>query len=150
MKEYRKRPEVKARRREYRKEYDNRPEEVAHRKAYAKAYHQRNKEKNWARSLARNFGITAEEYYKMLEEQNGVCAICRKPESAKHNEKIRKLAVDHDHKTGEIRGLLCSNCNTGLGGFKSSLALLHSAEDYLLNSRSATPKNQVNLRSSTP
>lgn len=57
----------------------------------------------------RRFGITTDEYEEMLIEQNGVCAICL------NAPKKFRLAVDHDHKTGKIRGLLCYRCNYGLG-----------------------------------
>jgi len=65
--------------------------------------------------LKRNFGITVEEYDKLFEQQGGLCAICGKPEIARNQYGIRSLAVDHNHKTGEIRGLLCSYCNMKLG-----------------------------------
>lgn len=82
--------------------------------------------------LKKSFGITIEEYNAILEKQKGVCAICGEKETAKGNGGIvRNLAVDHDHETGEIRGLLCSNCNNGLGRFKDSPNLLTNAIDYL-------------------
>jgi Recombination endonuclease VII len=57
----------------------------------------------------KKYGITAEDYYKKLQQQNGVCAICgRLPQS-------KRLRVDHDHINGKIRSLLCMNCNTKLG-----------------------------------
>lgn len=62
----------------------------------------------------------------MLEAQGGCCAICKAP-------KGNKLCVDHDHRTGKVRGLLCSNCNAGLGMFKDSEDLLQSAKGYLNN-----------------
>jgi len=64
---------------------------------------------NRVRRFASVYGITIQDYDRMLEEQRGVCAICKKPE------KNRKLAVDHDHETGRVRGLLCTNCNNTLG-----------------------------------
>lgn len=60
----------------------------------------------------RHFGITLEQYNTMLEEQDHRCAVCQKPRS----EMKINLAVDHDHKTGEIFGLLCSYCNRYLIG----------------------------------
>ena len=66
----------------------------------------------------------------MVEKQNGVCAICGNPETATSHGTIRRLSVDHDHETGEVRGLLCSKCNFALGLFYSE-GLLNSAKDYL-------------------
>jgi hypothetical protein len=63
---------------------------------------------------------------KLFEEQNGCCAICKEPES-----RDRELALDHCHDTGEIRGLLCSACNTGIGLFKDSPERLVAASEYL-------------------
>ena len=62
--------------------------------------------------------MTSEQYASMLESQNGVCAACGCKETAttrRKDQKIRRLAVDHNHKTGEIRGLLCVGCNRALG-----------------------------------
>jgi hypothetical protein len=55
--------------------------------------------------LQRSFGITSEKYDEILESQNGVCALCGRPPAGK------RLAVDHDHQTGELRALLCHSCN---------------------------------------
>jgi len=62
----------------------------------------------------------------MLDEQEGVCAICRRPPSA-----MTHLAVDHDHSTGVVRGLLCGACNLGLGNFRDDPDLLWRANQYL-------------------
>lgn len=77
--------------------------------------------------LKKKYNISLEDYYKILDEQNNVCAICKKyNENSKH-----MLAVDHCHKTGKVRGLLCSHCNTGLGQFKDDTELLQLAINYL-------------------
>ena len=70
-----------------------------------------------------------------LKIQNNVCAICKNPETAKDKKTncVRRMAIDHDHNTGAIRGLLCSNCNNGLGRFKDSRDYLQSAIKYLNN-----------------
>lgn len=68
----------------------------------------------------------------MLEEQNGVCAICRcKEKIINKNGKKWLLAIDHNHKTGKIRGLLCNSCNIGLGRFNEDIKLLKKAIEYL-------------------
>lgn len=75
--------------------------------------------------LQKTYGITSEEYDEMLEAQGGVCKICGATPGA------RRLAVDHCHDTGEIRGLLCYNCNSALGRFQDNIALLEAAIKYL-------------------
>jgi hypothetical protein len=63
----------------------------------------------------------------MLQQQNGLCAICKKTETGKTS----NLCVDHCHKTGKVRGLLCNNCNKGLGLFKDNPEVLLNASAYL-------------------
>lgn len=75
--------------------------------------------------LKRYYGITSEEYHKYEKKQENCCAIC--------NKKLERLFVDHNHITKQIRGLLCFNCNTGLGQFKDNIVFLKSAIKYLGN-----------------
>ena len=86
--------------------------------------------------LRKQYGITLEDYYKMLEEQNHVCAICGRAEYATdHRSGLpRALAVDHCHETGKVRGLLCTNCNRGLGKFNDNIERLANAIKYLSKS----------------
>jgi len=77
--------------------------------------------------LKSRFGITTTEYQTLLERQDFRCLICGDTESYQGH----KLAVDHSHKTGKIRGLLCKGCNMGLGNFKDSEILLNNAIVYL-------------------
>jgi 5-methylcytosine-specific restriction endonuclease McrA len=92
-------------------------------------WHKRNPEKSWEihrrNHLKRNFGITPQDYERMLADQGGVCAIC------KTQPKKRLLDVDHDHETDRIRGLLCIHCNTALGRVRDSIIVLRSMIDYL-------------------
>lgn len=74
-------------------------------------------------ALKRKYNITVEEYNSMMHLQENKCAIC--------GDMSEKLCVDHDHKTGKVRGLLCSNCNTSLGKFKDSIQILKNAISYL-------------------
>ena len=74
-----------------------------------------------------NFNITLDDYHNMLSTQNSCCAICGKHKS----ENKLNLSVDHCHKTGKIRGLLCSNCNFGIGNLKDSIINLQKAILYL-------------------
>ena len=86
------------------------------------------------RNLQINFGISIDDYDKLLEKQNGICAICGKVESRKNMYGIKRLAVDHNHNTGKIRGLLCSCCNQGLGMFyvdDKGVELLLNAIEYM-------------------
>src|SRR5690348_17564393 len=83
--------------------------------------------------LQRKFGITVEDYDKLLNEQGGVCAICKQPPEQVHRKsgKLRDLAVDHDHGTGQVRGLLCADCNMALGLFSDSPDLMRKAAAFL-------------------
>lgn len=82
--------------------------------------------------LKLTYGITQEQYDKRLKDQNGVCAICGKPETAKNNNgAIAALSVDHDHKTGKIRSLLCVKCNRLLGEADDDTRILEKALQYL-------------------
>lgn len=88
------------------------------------------------RNLRRLYGITAAEYDALFTAQGGVCAICGQPEKADLNapgtaRRYGWLAVDHDHDTGKIRGLLCQHCNTGIGGLRHKRTLFLAAIRYL-------------------
>lgn len=74
----------------------------------------------------RKYGLTPEKYEAMSAAQGGVCLICSMKCKTNFN-----LAVDHNHATGEVRGLLCANCNKGIGCFQDSPELLRRAADYL-------------------
>jgi len=80
-----------------------------------------------------NYGISPEEYKEKLKKQKNRCALCGNKETHKDGRsgKVRDLSVDHDHKTNKLRGLLCGNCNRGLGMFKDSIDLLLKAIKYL-------------------
>ena len=71
--------------------------------------------------------LTLKEYAEMREHQDYCCAICETPEV----QLGRKLGVDHNHTTGDVRGLLCTNCNAALGLLKDSPRLLRTAATYL-------------------
>ena len=115
---------------EYRAKYrENNKEKI---KAQQIEYRENNPEKIRNHDLKSNHSITLEEYNKMLEKQNGVCAICGKKETDKiSSKKIKNLAVDHNHKTGKVRGLLCGRCNKAIGLFQDNLEHLQSAFKYL-------------------
>ena len=103
------------------------PERLA---AYYKTQYARKKafyvDYNRASALRRNYGITIEQYESMYRDQNGSCAVC-----VGVNISGRRLAVDHDHKTGKIRGLLCSRCNSAIGLARESKDILLDLFQYL-------------------
>lgn len=74
------------------------------------------------RNLVFKYGISAEEFDKFYEEQQGLCKICNR---------ARNLVVDHCHDTGNFRGLLCSGCNTGIGQFEHDPTLFDKAKEYI-------------------
>ena len=86
------------------------------------------RERQPPKSRLRNYGLTSQEYNRMLSEQRACCSIC--------GEKAG-LAVDHCHKSGIVRGLLCNKCNWGLGMFNDDIDLLASVVSYLLNNSDA-------------
>jgi hypothetical protein len=85
--------------------------------------------------LKKYYGISSKDYEILLENQEYKCYICGHP----HKEKD-KLVVDHNHLTGNVRGLLCHNCNRGLGVFKDDKTLLEKAIKYL---EKEAPKNEI-------
>jgi len=93
-------------------------------------YYAKNKSRRAELNL-KKYGISLKEWDAMFMSQSGCCAICNKHQS---NFKYR-LAVDHCHKTGKIRGLLCQNCNTAIGLLQDDPSLCVKAEKYLLKSR---------------
>lgn len=83
------------------------------------------KEKLWM--LKHRYNLTKEQYINLLETQNFSCAICFTEE----NKLPKKLFIDHCHKTGKIRGLLCHNCNSSLGLLKENIVIINSLLNYI-------------------
>lgn len=77
--------------------------------------------------LKRAYGISYQEYLEMSDAQDGMCAICGTTDTGKR----RAFAVDHCHTCGEVRGLLCSNCNTAIGSLREDLEIMQRAMDYV-------------------
>ena len=98
---------------------------------------ERRKKTQRCMSLRRNYGLTYQAYINMCESQNNRCAICEQEETGIHKRSKNKeiipltLAVDHDHETGAVRGLLCSKCNKALGLFGDNISMLEKALGYL-------------------
>lgn len=93
-----------------------------------KEYSKANPDKIWNKNCKRLYGIDYNDYNTMLTEQNNSCAICKSTSAGRGH---KHFSVDHDHITGKVRGLLCHNCNTGLGQFKDNTQLLTEAVNYL-------------------
>lgn len=96
------------------------------RNAKTNAWAAKNRDHIWAYGLQRDYGMTRSDYNKKLNEQNGVCAICLGVGLPG-----KRLCVDHDHKTGAIRGILCHQCNAGIGHFKDDIEKMEMAMSYL-------------------
>jgi len=94
-----------------------------------RAWYANHPDRAWSGMLIQRYGITAEDYYTLLAQQGGGCAICGATiGEVKRN---RRLFVDHDHKTKRVRGLLCAKCNTALGYLKDRPKLAHRLVAYL-------------------
>lgn len=106
-------------------------------------------EQTWAWNLWRNYRLRPDEYYRLMREQDGRCAICGIPDEEAPDlgagrprrsgvgttVVIHRLVVDHCHRTNTVRGLLCVTCNTGLGSFRDNTAKLEGAIAYLRKHR---------------
>lgn len=77
-------------------------------------------------------------YNKLLEKQNGLCAICFKQNTTKRNGKIKRFAIDHDHVTNKVRALLCAFCNALIGYAQDNIEILESAVKYLKKHKDKT------------
>lgn len=92
-----------------------------------KDFHRKHVPYSKDKRLKRKYGISIHDYQQMVINQSGRCDICKSPESDKV-----KFQVDHCHKTGKIRSLLCNRCNSVLGFAQDSTEILQSAIKYLL------------------
>jgi len=90
------------------------------RHSYARA-----RQKNIRKQIIRDHKITEERLQQLERQADGLCMICKSPPESK------PLCLDHSHATGEVRGLICNRCNSGLGYFKDSAELLRAAAEYL-------------------
>lgn len=106
------------------------------RKAEYASWTPRQREMHHARTYRGRYGVTLEFVRDLYQKQEGCCRICGIAglcPAADHKRTTRKhtLCIDHDHETGEVRGLLCAPCNQGLGHFRDSRSLLIKALAYL-------------------
>lgn len=105
--------------------YAHKERALANNKRWRDANKEYNLVRTWRQRLLRNFGMTPEDYAAMLSAQGGVCLIC------KNKCKRGRLAVDHSHEAGRVRGLLCRQCNINLGHVEKLLRQLPSLLSYL-------------------
>jgi hypothetical protein len=105
--------------------------------AYCKQCHNLKRKLNYNSEYMRNFdlkksyGITQDDYNEMFTKQNGCCKICEIHILNLNQKRKKHLCIDHDHKTGKIRGLLCDKCNRGIGLLQDSKYVLLNAYNYL-------------------
>ena len=137
--------EVHARQRRWRQANPEKVREASRRYAERHAGRVKERARRWAAAHGeerreyrleydrqRQYGISRAEYETMAVAQGHRCAICREPETSKHQSgRTKLLAVDHDHATGIVRALLCHACNTGIGSLGDDPARLERAADYL-------------------
>lgn len=115
-----------------RERYRNDPEFRERAKQAAKETRVRNP-RTRLKQLLREYGMTIEQYENLVLKQNGVCAICKGKSSG--DKRSSRLFIDHCHKTGKVRGLLCSPCNLGIGKLRDDPKVLRNAARYLEKSR---------------
>jgi hypothetical protein len=108
----------------HRKWYDDNKDYYAQ---YNKDYYRANKPRYQATHRRLKYGITQEQYDTLLQKQDGKCAICGSTDPKGKG----VFHVDHNHETGEVRGLLCHFCNVGIGNLQDDPSLLRKAADYL-------------------
>ena len=123
----------------HKKKYGGDPEYRERRKKEVAEYRRRTgykatPEQRRGYHIKKKYGLTSASYKALLASQGGVCAICGNPPSEE-----RRLSIDHDHDTNEVRGILCELCNRGLGQFGDRLDLLLRAADYLKGNKGYGP-----------
>jgi len=129
LKEYQKKyvqsPKGKETKKKSRKKYSKSPKGKKSQKKWRKS--PKGKSIDYANNIKQKYNLEIDDYNRMFNEQNGCCIIC-----GVHQSKLTKrLSIDHNHKTGKIRGLLCHKCNIGLGVFEDSIEILQKAIEYL-------------------
>lgn len=102
-------------------------------RAYGRKKYRENRERLGMLAASNRSGIALNDYEKMIESQNNLCAICGNEETriSTHSNEITRLCLDHNHSTGLVRELLCAKCNSGLGKFDEDIERLQSAINYL-------------------
>lgn len=102
-------------------------------RAANKRSYDKHEESRYVKDKCRKYDLIPEELNFLINYHNEKCAICGEPETSKDNQgNVRRLAIDHCHKTGEVRGMLCHAHNVGLGAFQDNIKHLNSAIKYLM------------------
>lgn len=105
------------------------PEQRAQRAAYMREYNRRNPRRVKGVNIKARYGMTIEEYEAKLAEQNDLCACCLRPFNP--DPRMRDHQIDHNHETGEFRGIVCAKCNYILGRVDKDVEILRLAVAYL-------------------
>lgn len=116
-------------RKKYRQQPHVRSQTSIYNKAERKKDPEKTKERDRKYTLSRYWGMTPEEFEKLLNDPGRKCKICKRPERSSEK---KPLVIDHCHTSGRIRGLLCDDCNRGIGLLKDSPDILQNALDYLV------------------
>ncbi|MDE2441646.1 MAG: endonuclease VII domain-containing protein [Betaproteobacteria bacterium] len=109
----------------------------AERAEYTRAYNQQyladpeNLERQRERNLKRHYGITSAQFNELWDAQDGCCAVCGAQLEPRGRTK-KSAAIDHNHATGEVRGILCRGCNTGIGNLRDDPEIIKAAAEYLI------------------
>lgn len=115
----------KEERREYQRQWQRLNREKM--RGYAKKYYHSHKEKTREYQIQHRYGISGDDFLAIWDNQGGRCAICRKSFAKQFD-----VCIDHCHKTGKVRGLLCRNCNIGLGHFGEEPEVFNRIVKYLM------------------
>lgn len=91
----------------------------------AKSQTLENRTAAYVRHIKRKYGLEIEEFDALLASQGGGCAVCGGPPNAKN------WHIDHDHRSGKVRGILCNGCNTGIGSMRDDPAIMRAAAEYI-------------------
>ena len=123
--------EIKERRKQYNQKYHGTEKGKETRRRSRRKWQKSNPDKHTSSVLKSVYGITLDDYNKMYAAQEGLCAICGSDRS--NSDRSKRFYIDHCHKTGKVRGLLCVHCNWLLGNAKDSVDILGNAANYLLS-----------------
>lgn len=99
--------------------------------AYQRKWYEKNRRHVLDQQCSQKYGLSVSDYRELCDHAKNVCQICGQPETITYRKRKRALVIDHNHKTGKIRGILCNKCNTLLGYANDSVNRLKVAIKYL-------------------